>query len=280
MLTKILSKAVLIAGLICSPAFAAPGKNDANSPKPNKLVLDGSNAVVLRGEVTGESVAKLSTQILETSGDTLNLYISSPGGSIIAGMQLINVLKSSGKKVNCIASIAASMAFVILQACDTRQVMDSSILMQHVASYGLKGDAPNNLSRVKFIHKMLKDMDEAQASRLGMDLKEFRGKIRNDWWLFGKESVEVKAADNVIQVTCTPELAKKRITEKFTVFIFKVKVVWSGCPIIEEPLEVGLDDDSLKRTLDTEKEKNAYAGFLRQVYTRNTLMNRYLNKLK
>jgi len=272
MLSRFFKKIAFVVGALCLPLAQANAES--------KLVLDGTNAVVLRGEVTGESVAKLSTQILESKGDKLNLYISSPGGSIVAGIQLINVMRSSGKKINCVASIAASMAFVILQACDTRQVMESSIVMQHVASYSLEGQAPNNLSRVKFIHGMVRQLDEAQAKRIGLSLAEFRKKTRNDWWLFGSDSVKNNVADEMTQVTCTPELARKRVVEKFTVFIFKVKVVYSGCPVIEEPLEVGLDTDSIKKTLDTDQEKRLYSAFLKTIYVRQTLTNKYLGRMR
>lgn len=224
-----LAKCVL---LLCVILYAEKAIAD------QKVSLNEDNLVVMRGEVTSESVARVSKQILSSSKDELYLFISSPGGSIVAGQSLMYAISTSGKKVNCIVSFGASMAFAIFQSCHKRYVMPHSILMQHVASYQIQGQDPNNRSQLKFLTEMIDDLDSFQAKRLNMPVADFKSKTRDDWWLYGQSSVENKAADAVVAVSCSRELAQKTYKEKITVFVFVVDVEWSSCPLIESPLKV------------------------------------------
>lgn len=231
------------------------------------ITLTKENTVVLRGEVSSESVDKALNSILQNSSPNVYLYISSPGGSIMAGIHFIDKLRSSGKKVTCIADIAASMAFVILQSCETRYVLDSSLIMQHVATYGLQGEAPKNWKLVQMIHRMLDVMDKAQADKLKLSLSEFRGKTRDDWWLLGNDAVEARAADETVEVSCNSELLRSRVKEEMAVFIFKVEVTWYGCPLHRAPEKVemgkGLAETNL--TLLTVDERNAIKNDLEKL---------------
>lgn len=224
-----LKKLLAFLFLASAPAYAAD------------ITLDVGNVITLRGEINEESVARVSNEILESDKSELYLYIASPGGNIIAGQQLTEVIKHSGKKVKCIASIAASMAFVTLQTCAERYVMDDSIIMQHVASYGLQGQDPNNWSMVRFIRQIIRQLDQEQATRLGLSVPEFKKKTRNDWWLVGREAVDAKAADKLVTVTCTTALTKKRTTMELRGFFVSQKVEFSGCPLVEYPVKVNTD---------------------------------------
>lgn len=234
----------------------------------DSITLTKENTVVLRGEVTSESVDKALAAILQNPSPNIYLYITSPGGSIMAGTHFIDKLHASGKKITCIADVAASMAFVILQSCDTRYVMESSIVMQHVASYGVQGEAPKNWKLVQMIQRMLDVLDKSQADRLKLSLSEFRSKTRDDWWLLGSDTVAARAADKTVKVTCSPELARSRIKEEMTVFIFKVEVTWYGCPLHRAPekVEMGRGLSETNITLLTVDERNAIKKDLDKLY--------------
>lgn len=236
-----------------------------NALAADKVVLKEGNFVTLRGEVSTESVSKVISEVLSSKSNEVILFISSPGGSILDGLQMIQALRDSGKKLKCVATTAASMAFIILQACDERLVSDSALLMQHVASYGIQGDAPNNMSLVKFLNRMIKRIDEWQAKRLGLTYQEFKRKTRSDWWMLGQEAVDNKAADSVVAVTCDRDLAAKRIKEDVDMLFFQLEVTWSACPLVEAPLEVkvkekseGVDADQLKKEYDKATKRLYY----------------------
>lgn len=266
-----MKKFILALVMLVFPSLAMASPRARVQAEDKTPEMTAKNTVVLRGEVTSSSISRVIRQINESSEKELYLFITSPGGSIIAGNQLVYLLKTTEKKITCVANIAVSMAFVILQACENRVVLPHAIVMQHVASYGLRGEAPNNLSRVKFLHRMIRQMDEAQAKRIGMSYKEFKSKIRNDWWLFGDESVKSNVADRVGTVKCSPELTKSRIKEKVQVFIFTIDVVWSGCPLVEYPVKIG-DEETVKRIAETPGAASAFENLLKGYRVRDMVM--------
>jgi len=256
---------LLLAAMFCLSSVAMADK---------KFTFD-EKTLVLRGEVTGESVAKLQDAILSSTEKELTLVIASPGGSVMAGAALAQTIKDSGKNVRCVATFAASMAFAILQACQERYVLDNSIIMQHVMSYGLEGQEPNNWSLANALHRMNKKMDEDQAERIGLSYKEFREKVRDDWWLLGDEAVDANAADEMATATCTAALTKKRIKEKVQLLFWTFDVEWSGCPLIQGPVSVKSADKD-EYGPDTEEKRKEYKDFMEKLDVSAYMKQKYM----
>jgi len=211
----------------------------ATAGKSADIKLTEENHVLLRGEINSKSVARAGHAILTHPQDEVYLFIDSPGGMVFSGLQLANILEHSGKKITCIANVAASMAFYLLQHCETRLVMEHSLVMQHVAHYALIGDAPNNFSFSTFFQTVAKSMTKKQAERLGLSEDEFSKKIRDEWWLYGENVVEANAADDVTTVECSNELAMKTIKKKVRTLFWSVEAEYSACPLVSSPVRVG-----------------------------------------
>lgn len=201
-------------------------------------VFTTSNTVVLRGEISSDSTSKALAELMQIKGDTAYLFLSSPGGSVIAGLNFIDGMRGLGKRIVCVTDFSASMSFVILQACHDRLVFNSSVIMQHVPSMGARGEYPNFKAFVGLLDRMTEQTDRAQAKRLGISLEEFRNRIANDYWLFGSDAVKAKAADSVTLAQCSSDLVDKRVTQNINLLFFSVSVVWSGCPLITAPMSV------------------------------------------
>ena len=207
--------------------------------RPNTIVIDTENTLVLDQEVNTLSASRIVEGILTSTAPTINLYIKSPGGSVMDGTRLINVIHNTNKKINCIIDVAASMAFAITQACDNRMIAENGVLMQHVASYGLEmQQQPNAESFVQFLSRLLEYNNKLQAERIGITLEDFNKKVRNDWWLFGKEAVEQNAADEVVNVVCTEKMLKSERINKVATMFGAVDVVFNACPLIDIPKSV------------------------------------------
>lgn len=206
-----------------------------------KIELTPRNSVSLRGAVSTESVSRAILNILKSDEKELYLFIDSPGGSIFAGMELVELLKSTDKKVVCVTNFAASMAFVILQACHERIVTNNGVLMQHVASYGLQGNEPNNYRMAQFLRRVVNKLDTEQAERLGLTRQQFQRLTRDDLWLIGDEALKLKAADRVGTVSCSKELINQTEKHQVRVLFFVIEVTMSKCPLINAPVKVGGD---------------------------------------
>ncbi len=66
-------------------------------------------------------------------GETLHIYINSPGGAVFAGIAIFNMLRRySGRKVVHVDGIAASIASVIAMAGDEIIMPDNTEMMIHM----------------------------------------------------------------------------------------------------------------------------------------------------
>ena len=225
----------VVFALLCMSA-APIAKNTVK--KSNGINLTKNNLVVLRGEINGESISKAMVQIMSMSNNHPILFIASPGGSIIDGMQFVQFLKDSGKKVTCIADRAFSMAFAIMQACDKRVVMENSEMMQHLASFGLQGPAANLKTQYEHILSIVDSLEKMQAKRMHKDLEQFRKDRLSDLWLYGKKIVEYGAADSLEKVTCDKDLWTDTVKEEQVLLgTLKVQIVYSACPLARDPIK-------------------------------------------
>lgn len=209
---------------------------------PQATVLRPSNTLTLLGIVNEDMVEMVANKLPTLSSSTIYVQILSPGGSVLAGKRIIDQLlglQLQGKKVVCVAHIAISMAFVILQspACPTRQVVSGAILMQHQASVGVEGPINNLMNNVNAVLRELEELDNMQATRLKMTLQGFRDAINSDMWLnSGSAALRANAADSQTVVICSPELIKaKGKQEEINLGRVKLIVTVSDCPYIVKP---------------------------------------------
>lgn len=99
----------------------------------------GAYNVILRGKI--EESCALYAELLflladVTAEDTVNIFITSPGGSVFTGMEICNAIRASKAKVNTIiAGLAASIAAVIWFAGKERYTLPYSLLMIHGSSH-------------------------------------------------------------------------------------------------------------------------------------------------
>jgi len=175
------------------------------------VVLDSSNTLFLRGAINNELSNNIIKKIHSIEDDTIVLYIKSPGGSVQAGnriVQVMDAMTANGKDIVCIAEEAYSMAFIIFQACATRYVMSSSVLMQHQMALMTVGQIERIRSQMKMYESVERELNQRQADRLQMSLKEFEANVSNDWWMYGSDIMKNKAADRVIHAMCSNNFRK------------------------------------------------------------------------
>lgn len=135
MLSKLIYLALTAASLLSIPpqAYAGP-----HTPVIETPTIDWSKALILDKEVSGALMNQLGgkLQSIASSGATsVDIYINSPGGSVLAGFWFVDQMRyaqSKGVEIRChVDKVAASMAFQILTACSKRYVQPFSILLWH-----------------------------------------------------------------------------------------------------------------------------------------------------
>jgi ATP-dependent protease ClpP protease subunit len=252
------------------------------------LDLNSRNLITIRGPIQGSSstnwISAFNDRDLDI--DTMYIYLSSPGGSVLEGNKLIDQIKTlqlSGVQVVCIADFAASMAFVILQSCPQRYALPSSILMQHQMSLGLKGPLENVENYLTFIHSVDDNLDKMQADRMNMPEAEFRKKVMNDWWIAGHNAKDFNAVDDLVMVKCSKELMPKRERINVRTMFGNIEIIFSKCPIAREPLDIkmkeGNDYSDIKNTnwelIESEIKDYIPSLYLKHIFGKKSYMEFY-----
>ena len=225
-------------------------KIDIDIENENSLIeLTDSNFVNIRLSIDDKSMSNVITKLHKLKNKEVFIYINSFGGSVSSGNTLVEHIKSLQNKeiiVSCIADKAMSMAFIIFQHCTNRYILDSSILMQHQMSLGIKGPIRNIDNYLKMINNMENSINEYQAKRLNIDVNEFKELTESDWWLYGKDILKFNAADKIVSVYCTNDLYSITDNIQFETFFGMVDIKFSRCPLVQYPVDIEgnlLDND-------------------------------------
>ena len=216
--------------------------NSINMACSSELVeLNSRNLITLRGPIKHESVSDFLNKTSRIDSDEIYVYLSSPGGSVMEGMKIVDVISSlekSGKKVNCISDFSASMAFIILQSCPNRYATFSSVLMQHQMSLGLEGNLENVKSYLEFIDNVDEELNRMQANKIGMGEKEFKDKVMSDWWIHGPDAKKNGVVDDLVVVKCHSELTGKHDVITVSTMFGPIKLIYDKCPLSRYPIKV------------------------------------------
>lgn len=198
----------------------------------DQVILTEHNHVALFGEITADTA---DTFLQDASRLTTlyprYVYINSPGGSVRAGNRIVRHIMQHN--YTCIAEVAISMAFVILQSCRHRSIMYGSIVMQHQQSLMIDGDIERINNYMRMANAINKDLIALQATRLGISEHKFKSFTMNEWWLYGQEIIDNGVADRMIDVRCNDALYNKtRTIQKHNVFGNLFNITHSLCPLV------------------------------------------------
>jgi ATP-dependent protease ClpP protease subunit len=122
--------------------------------------------VYVIGEI-GANALDMARQVVDLAAADpkapIDMVISSPGGSIVAGMQLLSamtVAQTRGVTIRCfVPLLAASMAFQVFAACDERYTLEFSLLLWHPGALSgerlTAGDLEYNAEQLRAMERVL-----------------------------------------------------------------------------------------------------------------------------
>lgn len=220
---SLLGAALLMLATACGStqaAQAAPPKK-ADGGRSGKTVVVTDRNVEINEGISMGSVKKAQAKLLEYDGQSdapIWVILNSPGGSVDAGLILIDTMRAIRSPVYCVVeSKAYSMAAIMLVFCDKRYGYPHSTYMLHEASYGTVGEDPSNRSKLDFLTRYLDRVHEEIAKRLKLELGVYRNKIRDAWWLLADEAEKIGLIDEIITDMTYYEFPVEKTEEKRTV---------------------------------------------------------------
>src|SRR3954453_4091806 len=173
--------------------------------------------IILGGPVTDESGNAIIAQMLFLSNDDpksdIQFYINSPGGSVSAGLGMIDTMRYLRCDVatTCIG-MAASMGACLLAAGTKgkRACLPNAQVMLHQPLIGgvLQGPATDLGIEAKHMLRLRDRLYKLMADYTGKSKEEIHRDFDRNKWLFAEEAVEYGCADPVLETA--PEALGRR----------------------------------------------------------------------
>lgn len=221
------------------------------SAETKEIILTKDNTLVLNQAFSGKSVSSLMGEAKKLdanlkSGYPIYLFLNTPGGSVQAGLELIEFFKGVNRPVHTVTLFAASMGFQLVQNLGKRYILEHGVLMSHKASGGFRGEFGGGGSQLDSRYTMwlrrLNILDSKTVSRTNgkKTLKQYQADYDNELWLNGSEAVVNGYADEVASIKCSSGLNGSEV-KTFRSRGFSLNVEFSNCPIITSPISVKMN---------------------------------------
>lgn len=168
----------------------------------SRLMMD--RILWVAGAVTDTMASIIQAQLLfldNTDNTDINMYIDSPGGSVKAGLSMVDVMdyiKSDVATVN--AGMAASMGSVLLGAGTKgkRSSLRFSRTMLHQSSGGAVGNIQDAEISMKEWRKINETLFGLLGEYCGKDPEQVKEDASRDFWLSADEAKDYGIIDEVV----------------------------------------------------------------------------------
>lgn len=168
----------------------------------SRLLFD--RIIYFSGVVNEDSCNTVIAQLLylsSTDNRDINIYINSPGGSVVDGLGVIDTINFVPCDIatTCVG-MAASMGAVLLSCGEKgkRLVLPHSRVMIHQVSSSQSGTLADLEIELEQTLRCKKDVYEILAKNTGKTYEQIEKDCDRNFWLIGKEAVDYGIADKVL----------------------------------------------------------------------------------
>jgi ATP-dependent Clp protease protease subunit len=169
----------------------------------SRLLAD--RIILLQEEINDNTAAVITAQLLyldsEDPGKDISLYINSPGGSVSAGLAILDTMDYIKSDVSTVCmGIAASMGAVLLGngAKGKRLILPNAEVMIHQPLGGTQGQATDIEIAAKHILKTKENLTRIMAANCGRDFDEVAADMDRDNWMDASEALRYGIVDKVL----------------------------------------------------------------------------------
>ena len=161
--------------------------------------------IMLDGEINDQTSSLVMSQLLYLNSvdkdKDISLYINSPGGSVSAGLGIIDTMNLISNDIITIGTgMSASMGAMILLSGTKgkRCVLPHSEVMIHQPLGGAKGQATDVLLTAKHLEKVRKTLYDMIADATGKSYDEVADACERDNYLDANEALAFGLVDKII----------------------------------------------------------------------------------
>lgn len=160
---------------------------------------------MLSDEVSDASADMIVSQLLALSADDpesdICLFVNSPGGSVLAGLAVYDVMQLIPNDVVTVASgLAASMGQMILcaGAAGKRFALPNAQVLMHEGSAGIGGSASDVAIQAANLVATLDRMRSIIARHTGRTTEEVEHDVGRDRWFDAEEAKDYGFVDHIV----------------------------------------------------------------------------------
>ncbi|MBE6411268.1 MAG: ATP-dependent Clp protease proteolytic subunit [Opitutales bacterium] len=181
-------------------------KNVALANEINKRFIE-ERKIFLWDEVSDESAADIVRKLLYLDmldhKKEITLYMSTPGGSISAGMSIYDTMKLIKAPIKVVViGIAMSMGSILLSAAPKgkRFLFPSARVMIHqpLIMGQMSGSAVDIHIQAKELERMRQELNKILADASGQPIEKIAKDTDRDFFLTAQEAIEYGLADEII----------------------------------------------------------------------------------
>ena len=175
--------------------------------------------VMLSDEVSDASADRIIAELVALSADDpesdICLFVNSPGGSVLAGLAVYDVMQLVPNDVVTVATgFAASMGQVLLcaGAAGKRFALPNAQVLMHEGSAGIGGPASDVAIQAANLVATLDRMRSIIARHTGRPIEQVVADVGRDRWFDAEQAREYGFVDHV--VTSFDEVLPRRVVRR------------------------------------------------------------------
>lgn len=155
--------------------------------------------IPLSGIIGSDVLASTFRRELDSAqGAAVRVEVNSPGGSVVEGLELHNILRNySGGSTAHIMGLAASMASYVILGAGRVTGEANLVLMLHEVRGASVGTADDLRKSAEVFENLNDILAEAYAAKSGKPMAEVRALMKNETWYFGSEAVDAGFVDEI-----------------------------------------------------------------------------------
>lgn len=168
----------------------------------SRLLKD--HVIFLHGAISDVTANLIVAQLLWCESDNsekdINMYINSPGGSVMAGLSIYDTMQLIRCDVStmCVGQAVSMGAFLLAAGEKGKRIaLPNSRVMLHQPSGGSQGVAADIEIQAREIITMRERLNEILAEHTGQTVEQIRDDTDRDHWMNAEEAVDYGLVDKV-----------------------------------------------------------------------------------
>lgn len=184
-------------------------------PSVAEIRIDGAIGESWFEETT--TAQSFTAELAKVTASTINLYLNSPGGSVMDANVIYAALQRHPATINVVIDgWALSAASLIAMAGNTVAIGQRSLMMIHNPATIAAGDAHALRKSADVLDKIKIGMVDTYNTRMNLAPDTVAGLLDAETWYSAKEAVAMGLADSIIPDTAAPAPVPAAIRNQFS----------------------------------------------------------------